>query len=65
MIYKRIDHREKKIAIEESLIPLEFWEDIPDEDLWEDGELNSVDVKEKIYWAVVQQGEWKLTRRIK
>ena len=39
------------------------WEEVPDEDLWEDGELNSVDVAKKIYWAVIQQGEWKLIRR--
>ena len=40
------------------------WEEVPDEDLWEDGELNSTDVAKKIYWAVVQQGEWKLIREV-
>ena len=39
------------------------WEEIPDEDLWEDGELNSEQLKEKIYQEVVRQGEWKLIRR--
>tara|TARA_Y100000401_G_scaffold70398_1_gene56504 strand:+ start:39 stop:212 length:174 start_codon:yes stop_codon:yes gene_type:complete len=43
---------------------IDNWEEIPDEDLWEDGELNSVDVAKKVYWAVIQQGEWKLIRRI-
>ena len=28
---------------------LNKWEEIPDEDLWEDGELDSEQVKEKIY----------------
>ena len=42
---------------------IDNWEEIPD-DLWEDGELNSVDVAKKVYWAVIQQGEWKLIRRI-
>tara|TARA_R100001015_G_C4602062_1_gene157016 strand:+ start:795 stop:1004 length:210 start_codon:yes stop_codon:yes gene_type:complete len=43
---------------------IDNWEEIPDEDLWEDGELNSVDVAKKLYWAVIQQGEWKLIRKI-
>ena len=42
---------------------LYLWEEVPDEDLWEDGELSSEDVKTKIYLQVVQQGEWKLMRR--
>ena len=25
-----------------------YWQEIPDEDLWEDGELNSEQVKEKL-----------------
>ena len=40
------------------------WEDVPDEDLWEDGELSSEDVKTFIYTQVVQQGVWRLIRRI-
>ena len=40
------------------------WEEVPDEDLWEDGELSSEDVKTFIYTQVVQQGVWRLIRRI-
>ena len=40
------------------------WEDVLDEDLWEDGELSSEDVKTFIYTQVVQQGVWRLIRRI-
>ena len=43
---------------------IDNWEEIPDEDLWEDGELESLDVKNKIYLAVVKLGNWKLIRRI-
>ncbi|MBU46196.1 MAG: hypothetical protein CMD28_02095 [Flavobacteriales bacterium] len=39
------------------------WEEVLSEDLWEDGELNSEQVKEKIYQEVIRQGEWKLIRR--
>lgn len=41
---------------------IEF-EEVLDEDLWEDGLLNSEQVKEKIYQEVIRQGEWKLIRR--
>ena len=38
------------------------WEEVPQEDLWQDGELSSEQVKETLYLQVVQQGEWKLVR---
>lgn len=41
-----------------------LWEEVLSEDLWEDGELDSNDVKEKLYHEVVRQGEWKVVRRI-
>lgn len=41
---------------------IEF-EEVLDEDLWEDGLLDSEQVKEKIYQEVIRQGEWKLIRR--
>ena len=39
------------------------WEEIPDEDLWEDGELSGADLLEKIYQEVIIEGNWKLIRR--
>tara|TARA_R110002167_G_scaffold125022_2_gene304814 strand:- start:303 stop:470 length:168 start_codon:yes stop_codon:yes gene_type:complete len=41
------------------------WEEIPDEDLWEDGELETVGVAIKIYSKVCRLGEWKLIREVK
>ena len=43
------------------------WEEVPGEDLWEDGELrlDSEEIKNKIYTHVVATGEWKLIRRKK
>jgi len=40
------------------------WEEVPDEDLWEDGEIKYPEIKDIIYHQVIKQGEWKLIRRI-
>ena len=44
---------------------LKNWEEVPSEDLWEDGELrlDSEEIKNRIYTNVVATGEWKLIRR--
>jgi len=47
-------------ALEEQLYLLE---EVPDEDLWQDGELNSNQVMDLIYTRVIQEGNWKLMRR--
>lgn len=39
-------------------------EEIPDEELWEDGELNNVQVQQKIINHTMQQGDWMLVRKI-
>jgi len=39
------------------------WEEVPAEDLWEDGELTLKDVMLKIYDKVCCEGNWKLLRR--
>tara|TARA_R100000988_G_C3967038_1_gene149393 strand:+ start:315 stop:494 length:180 start_codon:yes stop_codon:yes gene_type:complete len=39
-------------------------EEIPDEELWEDGELNSAEVQRKILYHAFQQGDWMLVRSI-
>ena len=41
------------------------WEEIPDEDLWEDGELDTQAVIFKMYSKVCRLGEWKLIREVK
>ena len=47
-------------ALEEQLYLLE---EVPDEDLWQDGELGSKEVGEIIFQRVVNTGDWKLMRR--
>ena len=42
------------------------WEEVPDEDLWQDGEITSVlDLMHEIEQRVLVVGDWKLIRRIK
>ena len=38
------------------------WEEVPDEDLWEDGELNRDEVYCKVF-SKIFKGEYKLMRR--
>ena len=40
------------------------WEEIPSEELWEDGELNAIEVQEKIINHTMHKGDWILVRRI-
>ena len=39
------------------------WEEVPDEVLWEDGEISNNTCMIKIYNNVVADGKWKLIRR--
>ena len=39
-------------------------EEIPQEELWEDGELSNVEVQQKIINRVMQQGDWILIRKV-
>ena len=39
------------------------WEEVPDEDLWQDGEIGAKEVSEIIFQRVINTGEWKLMRR--
>ena len=41
------------------------WEEVPDEDLWQDGEISGADLLEEIYQKVIIEGQWKLIREIK
>jgi len=39
------------------------WEEVPSEDLWEDGELSVLDLMHKIERKVLVEGSWILIRR--
>ena len=40
------------------------WEEVPQEDLWEDGEISNNTCMIKIYNNVVVESKWKLIREI-
>ena len=39
-------------------------EEIPEEELWEDGELKNVQIQQKIINHTMQQGDWLLVRKV-
>lgn len=44
---------------------IDNWVEIPDEDLWEDGEINNQkELMDKIEHHLLITGKWKLIRRI-
>ena len=55
MLLKRVSSRNYKIA---------DWEQVPDEDLWEDGERTPDEVQYKVINNVLNKGEWIIIRRI-
>ena len=44
---------------------IDNWEEIPDEDLWQDGEINSNQLMDLLYIKIIQEGDWKVIREIK
>tara|TARA_R100001530_G_scaffold111566_1_gene78706 strand:+ start:161 stop:412 length:252 start_codon:yes stop_codon:yes gene_type:complete len=48
----------------ETILSHSSWEEIPEEELWEDGELNLRDVEQKILLHVLNEGDWLIVRRI-
>ena len=40
------------------------WEEVPDEDLWQDGEMSKEELKNYIFHQVVNRGVWKVIRNI-
>jgi hypothetical protein len=39
-------------------------EEIPQEELWEDGELSNVEVQQKILNHTMHKGDWMLVRKV-
>ena len=50
-----------KLNKDKSSYDLKNWEEVPDEDLWEDGELSTEYVRYKIF-RMVRAGKYKLIR---
>ena len=63
-IYNQYIKRIKELNKELSAIIKEAdWEEVPQEDLWEDGEISNNTCMIKIYNNVVPDGKWRLIRR--
>ena len=61
LYHQEIKKLEKIIDKQASIIKdLKKWEEIPHEELWEDGELMRHDVISKIVYRVLDRGDWKL-----
>ena len=41
------------------------WTEVADEDLWEDGELNKMDVAMKLFVNIVSEGKWIVLRKLR
>jgi len=63
MIFKEINYRVQNI-FNNIHHNSPTWEEVPDEDLWEDGEVGYDDVLDKIEERVFNTGEWTLIRRV-
>lgn len=58
MIFKEIEYNNPNRTTDK-------YEEVPQEELWEDGELSSTQVQHKILHHTMQQGDWILVRRVK
>ena len=64
-IHKLQDENERlKKELDSLEEQLYLWEDVPDEELDEDGEISDKQVKDKIFFHLFHTGDWKLMRRI-
>ena len=57
MIFKEIEYNNPNRTTDK-------YEEVPQEELWEDGELSSTQVQHKILHHTIQQGDWILIRRV-
>ena len=53
----------KQVEWQEHGYPEYDWEEIPSEELWEDGEINLSEVQDKVIFRVLDRGDWILVRR--
>ena len=54
----------KKVRYDEKDIPEFDYEEVPAEELYEDGELTALQVNNKVLDKVFYTGEWKLVRKV-
>ena len=64
MIFNKISKEAERVFRTEKTLNKNLWEEVPDEDLWEDGELTVHKVKTKIMFELEHTGNWKLIREV-
>ena len=64
MIFNKISKEAERVFRTEKTLNKNLWEEVLDEDLWEDGELSPGEVHYKIYRMVLGLGQWKLIRKV-
>ena len=67
MIFKEVQYPRTKAGLERyyKLNNEADWEEVPDEDLWEDGEIDENGLTLKLFQQIITEGEWKIIREIK
>jgi len=64
MIFNKISKEAERVFRTEKTLNKNLWEEVPSEDLWEDGELDNGSVYEKVLHNVFQTGEYILVREV-
>jgi|2_EtaG_2_1085320.scaffolds.fasta_scaffold108890_2 hypothetical protein len=64
MIFNKISKEAERVFRTEKTLNKNLWEEVPAEDLWEDGELDNGSVYEKVLHNVFQTGEYILVREV-
>tara|TARA_Y100001951_G_C11065677_1_gene143243 strand:+ start:140 stop:337 length:198 start_codon:yes stop_codon:yes gene_type:complete len=63
MIFKEIEWTSESGFFSNTYVKYD-WEEIPQEELYEDGELGQAEVQDKIIHHVLDEGDWIVVRRI-
>ena len=65
MIFNKISKEAERVFRTEKTLKKNLWEEVPDEDLWEDGEIsNQKELMAKIEHHLLITGKWTLIRRV-
>ena len=64
MIFNKISKEAERVFRTEKTLNKNLWEQVPDEDLWEDGTLGQSAVRAKVLNKVFRTGEYILIRRV-
>ena len=64
MIFNKISKEAERVFRTEKTLNKNLWEEVPSEDLWEDGELDEMSVHEKVLHNIFYTGEYILVREV-